>query len=145
MGGALAAAQKALPQYRIEAMWRPPQYSQGLGPAAYTQALANAKIALAPRGNLDETYRLIEAAKLGCVVINEPLPSRWYYQNCPAVIIRKWSELPGVLGSLLNDPTKLKELSRRGREWWDSTISEEAMAEFIAQRVPRTVRVRQQV
>jgi hypothetical protein len=145
MGAAITAAQKALPQYRIESMWRAPRYDQGLGPAAYTQALASAKIALAPRGGLDETFRLIEAAKLGCVVVSEPLPSRWYYRNCPAVIIRKWSDLLGVLSNLLNDPAMIKELSRRGRQWWDSTISEEAIAEFIAQRVPRTGCVRQQV
>ena len=145
MGAALAAAKKALPKYRIEALWRPRKYDQGLGPGAYTQALANAKIALAPRGNIDETYRLLEAAKLGCVMVSEPLPSRWYFQNCPAIIVRKWSELPGVLSSLLNDPPKLKELSRRGLAWWDSTISEKAIAEFIIQRVPQTSRLRRQV
>jgi hypothetical protein len=83
--------------------------------------------------------------ELGCVVVSEPLPFRWYYRNCPAVIIRKWSDLLGVLRNLLNDPAKIKELSRRGRQWWDSTISEEAIAEFIAQRVPRMGCVRQQV
>jgi hypothetical protein len=135
MGTALAAAQKALPRYRIEALWRAAKYDQGLGPAAYTQALANAKIALAPRGNTDETYRLFEAAKLGCVMICEPLPSRWYFQNCPAITLRSWSELPGILKNLLNDPAKINELSRRGREWWDSTVSEGAVAKFIAQRL----------
>jgi hypothetical protein len=135
MGEAMARARAVLPQYRIESLFRPAKYDQGLGPEAYTQALANAKIALAPRGNTDETYRHIEAAKLGCVVISEPLPSRWYYQDCPAVILRKWSELPGILKILLNDSAKLKELSRRGRLWWDSKVSEEAVANFIAQRV----------
>jgi hypothetical protein len=144
MCAAMSAAQKALPQYRIESIWRPPKYDQGLGPAAYTQALGKAKIALAPRGNTDETYRLIEAAKLGCVVVSEPLPSRWYFQDCPAVSLRKWSELPGILKSLLNDPAKIRELSLRGRQWWDSTISEGAVANFIAQRVAGTGEVRRE-
>jgi hypothetical protein len=135
MGSALAAAQKALPQHRIEALWRAAKYDQGLGPAAYTQALANAKIALAPRGNTDETYRLFEAAKLGCVMICEPLPARWYFQACPAITLRTWSELPGILKNLLNDPAKINELSRRGRQWWDSTVSEGAVANFITQRL----------
>ena len=104
-----------------------------MSPEAYTQTLASAKIALAPRGNLDETYWLIEAAKLGCVIVSEPLPQRWYYQGCPAVSIPNWSALPRVLRGLLNDPAKLKDLSRRGRQWWDSTISEEAVANFMAQ------------
>ena len=110
--------------------------NQRLGPAAYTQALANSKIALCPRGNYDaESYRIFEAAKLGCVIVSEPLPSRWYYQGCPAVILRTWSELPGVLRDLLSEPAKLRRLSRRGRQWWDSTVSEAAVARFIAMNV----------
>jgi hypothetical protein len=136
MSAAMAAAQKALPQYKIVSVWRGPRYDQGLDAAAYTQALANAKIALAPRGCVDETFRLIEGAKLGCAVISEPLPARWYFQNCPAVILNNWCELTGILQSMLNDPAKIKELSRRGRQWWDSTVSEAAMARFIAERIP---------
>jgi hypothetical protein len=135
MGAAIAAARTALPQYRVESLWRAAKYDRGLGPAAYTQALASAKIALAPRGNTDETLRLIEASKLGCVVVSEPLPLRWYYEDCPAVILRKWFELPDILRSLLNHPAKLKELSRRGLQWWESKVSERAVANFIAQRV----------
>jgi hypothetical protein len=144
MGAAMAAAQKALPQYRIETLFRPPKYDQGLGPAAYTEALANAKIALVPRGITDETCRLFEAAKLGCVIVSETLPSRWYYQDCPAIRVHKWSELPGVLSSLLSNHTKLEELSLRGRQWWDSTISEKAIAKFMAQRVPGKCRFQPQ-
>ena len=135
MAAALAEARAALPQYRIESLLAAGTFGKGLAPEAYTQALANARIALAPRGNIDETFRLFEAAKLGCVIVSEPLPQRWYYQGCPVVSIPKWSALPGVLRGLLNDPITLKELSRRGRQWWDSMISEEAVANFIAQRL----------
>ena len=138
MTAALAAARREMPQYRIESVsqHRTPGSAFGLGPEAYTQALANARVALAPRGNFDETYRLIEAARLGCVVVSEPLPPRWYYQGCPAVILEKWSELPGILKGLLNDPERLQDLSARGRQWWDSTISEPSIAKFIAERIP---------
>jgi hypothetical protein len=138
MAAALAEARAVLPQYRIESLLTAPTFGKRLGPEAYTLALASAKIALAPRGSFDETFRLFEAAKLGCVIVSEPLPQRWYYQGCPVVSIPKWSALPGVLRGLLNDPTTLKELSRRGRQWWDSTISEEAVANFIAQRLVST-------
>jgi hypothetical protein len=144
MAAALAEARAALPQYRIESLLAAGTSGKGLGPEAYTQALASARIALAPRGNFDETFRLFEAAKLGCVIVSEPLPQRWYYQGCPAVSIPKWSALPGVLRGLLNDPTTLKELSRRGRQWWHSTISEEAVANFIAQRLAGTGDLRRQ-
>lgn len=137
MAAAVVTACREMPQCRIESasQWRAPGAGRSLGPAAYTQALANAKVALAPRGNIDETYRLFEAARLGCVVVSEPLPPRWYYQNCPAVILRSWSELPGILKGLLSEPERLKDLSARGRHWWDSTVSELSIARFIAERV----------
>jgi hypothetical protein len=107
---------------------------KGMRPAAYTETLANTKIALAPRGNYDaESWRLLEAAKLGCVTITEPLPPRWYFRDCPAVSIRKWSLLPTVLRDLLHDPSTLRQLSLRSRQWWTETVSEAAVAGFIAQ------------
>jgi hypothetical protein len=144
LAAALGEAQAALPQYRIESLLAAPTTGKRLGPEAYTQALASARIALAPRGNLDETFRLFEAAKLGCVIVSEPLPQRWYYQGSPVVSIPKWSALPGVLRGLLNDPATLKELSRRGRQWWDSKLSEEAVANFIAQCLAATGDVKRQ-
>ena len=138
MAAAMVAARAALPQYRIETTLLTSPTDKGLGLEAYTQSLANAKIALAPRGNSDESCRLFEAAKLGCVVVAEPMPPRWYYQACPVVWIPKWSTLPDVLGSLLNDPARLAQLSLRARQWWDSTLSEEAIAKFIAQNLATT-------
>jgi hypothetical protein len=135
MTAALAEVQSQMPQCRIETFLVTPT-SKGLSPEAYTQKLAAAKIALSPRGNHDaETARVFEAAKLGCAIISEPLPPRWYFEGCPAVILRKWSELPGTLKSLLNDPPRIRELSRRGRQWYDEKISEPAVARFVAQRV----------
>lgn len=138
MAAAVAAARVALPQYRMETILVTPPADKRFGPETYTQSLANAKIALAPRGNSDESCRLFEAAKFGCVIVSEPLPSRWYYRACPAVSIPQWSALPGVLSSLLNDPAKLAQLALRTRHWWDSTVSEAAIARFIAQNLATT-------
>lgn len=140
MTAALVETQAKLPQCRAEWVLQT-SGSQRLGPEAYTEKLAGAKIALAPRGNMEETNRLIEGAKLGCVVVSEPLPARWYFLNCPAVILQRWSELPDILRNLLNDPVKLKELSLQGLRWWESTVSEPAVARFIAQRIPKTGRI----
>jgi hypothetical protein len=139
MAAAVEAARVALPQCRMESMGGTLASGKWLGPEAYTRTLADAKIALAPRGNCDaETFRVFEAAKLGCAIVSEPLPSRWYYRGCPAVSIPGWSALPGVLSSLLNDPAKLAQLALRTRQWWDSTVSEAAIARFIAQNLART-------
>ena len=135
MRKALAEAQSQLPECRVESVWVSPT-GKGLSPEEYTQKLANTKIALAPRGNFDaETSRLFEAAKLGCVPVSEPLPPRWYFRDCPALIVQRWSELPDLLRGLLKNPARIQELSRRARAWWDSTISEAAVARFIAKKV----------
>jgi hypothetical protein len=138
LAAAVEAARAALPHRRFN--WQPQRggFAQGLTPVEYTRALANAKIALAPRGNVDETYRLIEAAKMGCVVVGEPVAPRWYYRECPAVFLRKWSELPEILGSLLDSPAELTELSLRTRQWYDSNISESAVAQYIAGCLAKT-------
>ena len=134
MAAAVAAARIALPQYRMKLILERDASGSGLSPAIYTATLANAKIALAPRGNYDaESWRLFEAAKLGCVIVTEPLPPRWYFRDCPAVSIQKWSLLPGVLRDLLHDPSTLRQLSLRSRQWWTETVSEAAVAGFIAQ------------
>ncbi len=109
-----------------------------LSPEIYTQKLSSAKIALAPRGNMEETNRLMEGAKLGCIVVSEALPARWYFQSCPAVILRRWSELPGILKSLLGDPGRMQELSSQASQWWDSTVSEKAVADYIARQLSST-------
>lgn len=145
MTAALAAVQTKLPQCRIKSVMVTPVPGTALTPESYTQDLASAKIALSPRGNHDaETARLFEAAKVGCAIISEPLPPRWYLQGCPAVIIRKWPELPDVLSDLLNDSARLKELSVQGRQWWDSTNCEVAVANYIAQQLTNSGRLRRQ-
>jgi hypothetical protein len=136
MAAAVAASRTALPQCRMELMLWPAASGKGLSPEIYTKTLANAKIALVPRGNYaNESYRLLEAAKLGCVIVTETLPPRWYFRDCPAVSIQKWSLLPGVLRNLLWDPSTIAQLSLRSRQWWTSTVSEAAVAKFIAQTI----------
>jgi hypothetical protein len=128
---ALDRAQAEIPGSHIECMLVSVNDGR-LPPEVYTQKLASAKIALAPRGNMEETNRLIEGAKLGCVVISEPLPARWYFRDCPAVILRDWFDLPGIVKNLLANPAKLAVLSARGTRWWESAVAEPAVAKFIA-------------
>lgn len=135
MAAGLRAAQKALPQDRIQSLLAAHATGTRLDPEAYTHALANTKVALAPRGNFDETFRLFEAAKLGCVIVSGPLPKRWYYRDSPVVSIPKWSTLREVLRDLLGDPPRLRELSLRTRQWWDQQLSEVAVASYIAERL----------
>jgi hypothetical protein len=103
-----------------------------LSASAYTARLMQAKIALCPRGNFDETFRLVEAAKAGCVAIVERLPKRWYNRDSPAVQLDRWSSLPEVLDELLADGQGLARRSDQMRAWWTQSLSERAAADFIA-------------
>ncbi len=134
MTRALARAQAEIPSAKIECMMVSVN-SGRLNPEIYTQKLSSAKIALAPRGNMEETNRLIEGAKLGCVVISEPLPARWYFRDCPAVVLRDWAELPGIVKSLLNDQERMQSLSAQGKKWYDAMVAEKAVAKFITQQL----------
>lgn len=135
MSAALAECRAALPQHRIESTIDVAAGARVLSPEQYTRALAGTKIALTPRGNFDETFRLFEAAKLGCIIVSEPLPPRWYYENCPVQIIRAWSDLPAAVERLLSNLDRLGDLSQQTRRWWDETLSEPAIAKYISMRI----------
>ncbi len=138
MSTALEAAGRRLPDVRISCRRSGPfaNPAEMLDPASYSERLMQAKIALCPRGNFDETFRLCEAAKLACVAITEPLPSRWYNADAPAVQLERWSSLPAVLEELLSDPAGLARRSERMREWWRDRLSERAVARYIVERLP---------
>lgn len=109
--------------------------ADALGPETYSARLMDAKIALCPRGNFDETFRLFEAARCGCVAITEPLPRRWYYAASPAVQIRAWSELPATVRSLMADEESLARRARDMREWWRTVVAEQPVARYICARL----------
>lgn len=138
MAAALKQAATRLPAARIDYSSGGPMAnpSQMLDGDAYSQKLAQARIVLCPRGNFDETYRLMEAARCGCVAVTEALPARWYYEDCPAIQLPRWATLPDVLGELLADADALAERGQRMRDWWDATLSEAAVAAFVTARLP---------
>jgi hypothetical protein len=142
MGAALEQARLRLPTVSVRYSGSGPFANPGamLGPAAYSSGLMNAKIALCPRGNFDETFRLGEAARSGCVAITEPLPERWYYRDAPVVQLARWSELPSALEALLADPAGLTARAAQTRRWWVQTLSEAAVARFIAASLDETAR-----
>jgi hypothetical protein len=130
LGEALRSAETALPDWRIEHTLTRTS-APSFKPAEYSQRMMNAKIIPCPRGNFDETFRLLEAAKCGCVIVTEPLPDRWYYRDAPVITVRGWSELPRVLLELKRDPQRMRSLSERTRRWWDSALSERAVADYM--------------
>ena len=131
---AIGKAETALPAWRFEhtfALTGDVLY----GPAEYSWKMMNARIVPCPRGNFDETYRLFEAAKCGCVIVTEPLPNRCYYRNAPVIQVRSWSELPGILKDLDRDRDRIRDLAASSRRWWEECVSEQAIARYMIERL----------
>ena len=135
---AIRAAEVALPTWRFEhTLTRTDRVSYDA--AEYSRRMMNARIIPCPRGNFDETFRLLEAAKSGCVIITEPLPKRWYYRNAPVIQISGWSELPATLQALACDPERIRELAVQTRHWWDNCVSEQAIARYFVEQLETSI------
>jgi hypothetical protein len=103
-----------------------------LGPEAYSRLLADSKIALCPRGNFPETFRTIEAARAGCVLVRDVQAHAWYYRDLPGEPMPHWSRLPALLERMLADPQQLQAQHEASLRWWRQVVSEDAVAGKIA-------------
>jgi hypothetical protein len=99
---------------------------------SYSERMMNAKICLAPRGSVVESFRWFEGLKFGCLVISERLPKRWYYEGAPVIQIDDWNELEAVIAPYLQDDAKLEQYRLRSLEYWDRKCSEEAFGRYLA-------------
>lgn len=137
MAAALEDSRRRLPDLRVDFTNGGPFANPGsmLPPDAYSARLMRARIVLCPRGNIDETYRLMESARSGCVAITECLPDRWYYEHTPAIQLRRWDALPEVLRGLLADPEALARRAEAMRVWWADSLSEGAVASYVSSHV----------
>jgi len=107
-------------------------------PRLYADELGRTKVLLAPRGGSVETFRFYEGMLAGCVVVTEPLPPFWFYRGSPAITVRDWRRLPGLLHDLLGDPAGLDERSDAARRWWDERLSPSALGGYMAERLNST-------
>lgn len=98
----------------------------------YAYNLSQAKLALCPGGLSNDTFRIYEAMRSGCIVIVPRQLPAWYNSGWPIIELDDWSELKLIANSLLNDLGKLQELSVQTRLWWENKCSEEAVARYIA-------------
>jgi hypothetical protein len=105
---------------------------------AYADELGRTRVLLAPRGGSVETFRFCEGMLAGCVVVTEPLPPFPFYAGSPAVVVRDWSGLPGLLDGLLRDPQALQRRQDDALRWWDERLSPRAVGRYIATRLKST-------
>lgn len=101
----------------------------------YASALIETKLCLAPRGGSLETFRTFEAALSGCVLIAEPLPPAWFYNDLPRREVRSWATLPDAVDELLADPARMQAMSDAGRRWALDVVSPAAVGRWVASRL----------
>lgn len=107
-------------------------FKQGLSPEKYGEIISNSKIVLCPKGfNLPECFRHYEAMRAGCVIISEKLPPTFFYKGSPIIQISDWKEGLKIADELLNNNSKLEELSKMTINWWENKCSENATAQYI--------------
>ena len=110
--------------------------SVGESAQMYADELARTKVLVSPRGGSVETFRFGEGMLAGCVVVTEPLPNFWFYRGSPAIVVRDWRALPGLLHRILSDPVEQQRLHERALSWWRERLSPEAVGRYIADRLP---------
>lgn len=108
------------------------QESLAMGADAYFEVMAKTRICIAPRGTTQETWRLCDGLRLGCVLIADRLPRHPFYENSPIIEIDDWRDLPSLLERLLQDPAKLEELHRASFAYWRDVLSEQALTVRLA-------------
>ena len=101
----------------------------------YAQRLMDAKVCLAPRGSVADTWRFFEGLKSGCAVITNPLPDEWYYRDAPVIQIDDWKDLESILLPLLSDEARLGEMHIQSLRYWDEVCGEMALGRFLAQSI----------
>jgi hypothetical protein len=111
-------------------------FATGMGAEEYTHRLATSKIALSPHGFWRaECFRHFEAMRSGNVIISDKLPDTWYFKDSPIIQIEHWSQLRGVVNTLLSDGDRLVELQTETIAWWNQKCSPRAVALYIASKL----------
>jgi hypothetical protein len=116
-------------------------WGRGLSMEEYSQLLSNTKIALCPSGYVSkESFRIFEAARCGCVLLVDSIPSRlWYYDAFPGIVVHDWSDL-SIIETLLSDQSRLSELSKKTSEWYDRCITPSSVANYIMHTIKESNR-----
>jgi hypothetical protein len=102
---------------------------------AYSEALMDSRICLAPRGASTETFRVLEGLRYGCLVVCEPLPPHWFYDGAPLLTVDRWRDLEAALSPTLDDPARLEAWQRRACSWWRERCCEAAVGRHMAERL----------
>jgi hypothetical protein len=108
------------------------RFRSGLTAPDYARYLAQARVALIPRGNSLVTYRLFEAMRAGCILVCEAQRPAWFLQHCPQIVMPPdWNHLLEVLRELWERPELMQEMHQQTRACYDHYCRPEAVADYI--------------
>lgn len=102
---------------------------------SYATVLENTKISLClPGRKSPESWRFFESCKMGCIpLISDKVPKNSIY-NVDGPLIKNMDDIPGVaacLVELLEDTSKLEQMSQSVSRLYQQKYSEEAQASYI--------------
>jgi glycosyltransferase involved in cell wall biosynthesis len=111
-------------------------WGKGLSMEDYGKLLSHTKIALCPSGYVSrESFRIFEAAKCGCVLIVDDVPTNlWYYDGFPGIIVKDWSDL-SVIEQLLNDSDAMNHIGKNTADWYERCISPQSVAAYVQTKI----------
>jgi hypothetical protein len=136
MLAALGRLARRRPALRLDVRLTPGfDASAAASPLAYSRALVDARVCLAPRGTSLETFRVFEGLRAGCVVVADRLPRHWFYHGGPVIQLDRWYQLDRALEPLLDSPSELHERQAAGLAWWRERCSEAAVGRVMAERL----------
>ena len=102
---------------------------------AYSHAMMQSRICVAPRGTSLETYRFFEGLRAGCVMICERLPNRPFYTGAPMVTIDDWSTLASTISALLADRERMQHMHLASLHWWHEHCAPAALGRLFADHI----------
>lgn len=94
----------------------------------YAKMLGSSKFAICPTGNNPETFRHVEAAMSGCIVISNHQGAHWYNAEVPFIYVNDWVELGILFDSLISAPEVCAKLSKDTLDYYNKFLSVEAVS-----------------
>lgn len=112
-------------------------YGKGLSKQEYSEMMGNSKIVLCPKGFINnETFRMYEGLRCGCIIITEKLPDHEFYVNTPVFEVSNWKEGLALAKKILNQPIEELELLRlKMIKGWAENMSEDAIAKYVVDKI----------
>jgi hypothetical protein len=101
----------------------------------YSEILMNTKICICPRGTNLETFRYFEGLRYGCIIIAEDQPDYEYLKESPAIILKSWDDLPGILSNLYKNKELMENLHKKGMEYFARECESNVLAEQISKDI----------